>query len=213
MSEEDKKQSEESPGAAEQEESKVSEEKEEGGLFSGKKVPKEKYLKALEEVNKATADRDHWKNEYYRAYADMSNLRKSLEEEKRVALRYRSEGFLEKLLPALDAFRMALVAAPNSPEAKNYQIGFQYIYKQLQTALEDEGVSELVPQLNAPYDIAYMHAVESEVHEDLPENTVCKVYSAGYKLHDRLIRPAMVAVSKKEKKEETAPKAEDGKAA
>ncbi len=185
----------------------------EEGLFSGKKVAKEKYLKALEEIDKANSDRDHWKNEYYRAYADMSNLRKSLEEEKRTALRYRAEGFLEKLLPALDAFRMALVASPNNPEAKNYQIGFQYIYKQLQTALEDEGVSELTPQINSPYDIAYMHAVESEVHDDLPENTVCKVYSAGYKLHDRLIRPAMVAVSKKEKKEETAPKAEDGKAA
>lgn len=143
----------------------------------------------------------------------MSNLRKSLEEEKRTALRYRSEGFLEKLLPALDAFRMALLAAPNSPEAKNYQIGFQYIYKQLQGALEEEGVSELAPKLNEPYDIAYMHAVDSEIDNDLPENTVIKVYSAGYKLHDRLIRPAMVTVSKKEKKEEPAPKAEDGKAA
>ena len=143
----------------------------------------------------------------------MSNLRKALEEEKRTALRYRSEGFLEKLLPALDAFRMALVAAPSSPEAKNYQIGFQYIYKQLQEALRDEGVSELTPELNAPYDIAYMHAVDATVNNDLPENTVIKVYSAGYKLHDRLIRPAMVGVSKKEKKEETAPKAEDGKAA
>lgn len=207
---EEKQEQPQSGGAqTEQEESKISEEKEEGGLFSGKKVPKEKYAKALEEAEKASADRDHWKNEYYRAYADMSNLRKSLEEEKRTALRYRSEGFLEKLLPALDAFRMALVATPSSPEAKNYQIGFQYIYKQLQGALEEEGVSELTPKLNEPYDIAYMHAVDSETRDDLPENTVIKVYSAGYKLHDRLIRPAMVTVSKKEKKEEPAAKAEE----
>lgn len=138
----------------------------------------------------------------------MQNLRKALEDEKRVALRYRAEGFLEKLLPALDAFRMALVAAPESQEAKNYQIGFQYIYKQLLQALVDEGVSELTPKLNGPYDMTYMHAVDAEVHEDLPENTVVKVYSAGYKLHDRLIRPAMVGVSKKEEK-----KAEDKPAA
>ena len=181
----------------------MSPEKEDSGLFSGKKVPKDKYLKALEELEKTKNDKEHWKNEYYRAYADMSNLRKSLEEEKRTALRYRSEGFLEKLLPALDAFRMALVASPGSQEAKNYQIGFQYIYKQIQSALQEEGVTELTPQLNSPYDIDYMHAVETEVHDDLPENTVVKVYSAGYKLHDRLIRPAMVAVSKKEAKDET----------
>lgn len=191
----------------------MSDEKE-GGIFAGKKVSKDKYLKALEEIEKANSDRDHWKNEYYRAYADISNLRKSLEEEKRTALRYRSEGFLEKLLPALDAFRMALVASPESQEAKNYQIGFQYIYKQLQGALEEEGVSELTPKVNEPYDISYMHAVDSEVNDDLPPNTVTKVYSAGYKLHDRLIRPAMVGVSKKSpveepKKEEN----EDGKAA
>ena len=191
----------------------MSDEKE-GGLFAGKKVSKDKYLKALEEIEKANADRDHWKNEYYRAYADISNLRKSLEEEKRTALRYRSEGFLEKLLPALDAFRMALVATPESQEAKNYQIGFQYIYKQLQGALEEEGVSELTPKVNEPYDISYMHAVDSEINDDLPPNTVTKVYSAGYKLHDRLIRPAMVGVSKKSPAEE--PKKEeneDGKAA
>jgi molecular chaperone GrpE len=203
------------PGEQEKQsaEQEVSDEKE-GGIFAGKKVSKDKYLKALEEIEKANSDRDHWKNEYYRAYADISNLRKSLEEEKRTALRYRSEGFLEKLLPALDAFRMALVASPESQEAKNYQIGFQYIYKQLQGALEEEGVSELTPKVNEPYDISYMHAVDSEVNDDLPPNTVTKVYSAGYKLHDRLIRPAMVGVSKKSpveepKKEEN----EDGKAA
>lgn len=175
-------------------------EKDEGGLFSGKKVPKEKYQKALDDLEKAKADSDHWKNEFYRAYADMQNLRRSLEEERRTALRYRAEGFLEKLLPALDAFRLALNANPENPEAKNYQIGFQYIYKQIQQSLEDEGVSEITPKLNSPYDVATMHAVDAEVRDDLPVNTVIKVYSSAYKLHDRLVRPAMVSVSKKEEK-------------
>ena len=151
-------------------------------------------------MEKAKAGSDHWKNEFYRAYADMQNLRRSLEEERRTALRYRAEGFLEKLLPALDAFRLALNANPENPEAKNYQIGFQYIYKQIQQSLEDEGVSEITPKLNSPYDVATMHAVDAEVRDDLPVNTVIKVYSSAYKLHDRLVRPAMVSVSKKEEK-------------
>ncbi len=170
---------------------------ESSSLFSGKKVAKEKYQKALEELEKANSDKDHWKNEYYRAYADMQNLRRSIEEDKRVAIRYRSEGFLEKLLPALDAFRMALVADPQSQEAKNYRVGFQYIYNQLQQALEDEGVKEVSPKINDAYDISYMHAVDVEEREDLAPNTVTKVHSSGYKLHDRLVRPAMVTVSKK----------------
>ena len=191
----------------------VKEEEEKNSLF-GKKVPKEKLQKALDELDKAKADRDHWKNEFYRSYADMQNLRKALEDEKRVAVRYRAEGFLEKLLPALDAFRLALQASPENPEAKNYQIGFQYNYKQLLQALVDAGVTECAPKLNEPYDMTYMHAVDAEVHDDLPENTVIKVYSAGYKLHDRLIRPAMVGVSRKEeKKAEEKPAEEADKAA
>ncbi len=187
---------------------------ESSSLFSGKKVAKEKYQKALEELEKANSDKDHWKNEYYRAYADMQNLRRSIEEDKRVAIRYRSEGFLEKLLPALDAFRMALVADPQSQEAKNYRVGFQYIYNQLQQALEDEGVKEVSPKVNDAYDISYMHAVDVEEREDLAPNTVTKVHSSGYKLHDRLVRPAMVTVSKKpeatsEKKDDKPEQGED----
>ena len=168
----------------------------------------------MDDLEKAKADGDHWKNEFYRAYADTQNLRRSLEEERRVALRYRAEGFLEKLLPALDAFRLALSANPENPEAKNYQVGFQYIYKQIQQSLEDDGVREITPKLNSPYDVATMHAVDAEVREDLPENTVIKVYSSAYKLHDRLVRPAMVGVSKKEgKKNEEKPAEKAGEEA
>lgn len=184
---------------------------ESNSLFSGKKVPKEKYQKALEELEKANADKEHWKNEYYRAYADMQNLRRSIEEDKRVAIRYRSEGFLEKLLPALDAFRMALVANPESQEAKNYRVGFQYIYNQLQQALEDEGVKEVSPKVGDSYDIGFMHAVDVEERDDLAPNTVTQVHSSAYKLHDRLVRPSMVTVSKKpQAKENDEDKPEQG---
>jgi len=170
---------------------------------------KEELAKANEEKEKAISDMEHWKNQYYMAYADTQNLRKSIEEEKRVALRYRSEGFLTNLLPALDAFYLALEASPNNEEAKNYQIGFKYIYNQIQKAIEDEGVTELTPKVGDNYDLSLMHAVEAE-ESDGEENKVLKVFAKGYKLHDRLIRPAMVVVSKKagENKEE---KVEDQK--
>ena len=161
-----------------------------------KKIKKEDALKA--ELEKLKADVDHWKNEYYRAYADTKNLRNSLEKEHREALRYRAEGFIEELLPILDSFYMALSNEAPTPEAKNYLIGFQYIYKNLVMVLENEGVKEISPEIGKQFDLNTMNAVDSVVNAVLKENTVTHIYSKGYMLHNRLIRPANVQVSKKE---------------
>ena len=161
-----------------------------------KKIKKEDALKA--ELEKLKADVDHWKNEYYRAYADTKNLRNSLEKEHREALRYRAEGFIEELLPILDSFYMALSNEAPTPEAKNYLIGFQYIYKNLVMVLENEGVKEISPEIGKQFDLNTMNAVDSVINPELKENTVTHIYSKGYMLHNRLIRPANVQVSKKE---------------
>ena len=155
----------------------------------------------MDEANKAIADRDYWKNEYYKAYADTQNLRKSLESDRRDAIKYRAEGFLDGLLPALDAFYSVLSVPPPSEELRNYLIGFQYIYNQICQALQGEGVTEVEPKLGDRFDATYMHAVDQAVGE---VGKIVKVYSKGYKLHDRLVRPAMVCVGKEEepKKEE-----------
>lgn len=167
----------------------------------GKKVPLAKYEALQAELEKAELDAANWKNEYYRAYADMQNLRKSLEDEKRDALRYRAAGFLENLLPALDGFHMALSGEVNDPALKNYLMGFTYIYNNIKRTLEEEGVTEIEPQVGSDYDMNTMHAVEA-VESDLEPNKIVKVLAKGYKLHDRLIRPVMVSVSKtKEEKE------------
>jgi len=64
--------------------------------------------KTVDQVQKLTADVEHWKNEYYRAYADMQNLRKIIEADHRQAIKYRAEGFVGELLPILDGFHLAL---------------------------------------------------------------------------------------------------------
>jgi len=142
-----------------------------------------------------------WKNKYYMAYADLQNLRKNLEEEQREALRYRASGFLDKLLPALDSFYFALKFEPQSEEAKKYQQGFIYIYKQISQGLEDEGVSEVEPKVGDKFDPSLMHALE--VISGEKEGTIAEVCSKGYRLHERLIRPALVKVyGKTEEKED-----------
>lgn len=172
------------------------EEPEETGVKEGKKVSAKKYKAALEELEKAKADAAHWKNEYYKAYADTQNLRRSLEAEQRTMYRYRAEGFLETLLPALDAFHLALDAPAPTKEAANYQIGFTYIYNQIIQSLANEGLSELTPKVGDPFDPEYMNAIEAVESDEVAHNHVLKVHSKGYKLHDRLIRAAMVTVAK-----------------
>ena len=166
------------------------------------KKEKKKLAKLEEELEKAKADVEHWKNEYYRAYADTKNLRNSLERDHKEALKYRAEGFIEDLLPILDSFHMALGNEPTDPSLKNYLTGFQFIYKNLVSVLENEGVVEIVPEIEKDFNPATMQAVDSVEAEEAGK--VTKVYGKGYKLRDRLIRPAMVQVSvaKKENQED-----------
>lgn len=171
------------------------------------KKEKKKLEKANEEIDKLKAEVNHWKNEYYRAYADTKNLRNNLEQDYRNALKYRSEGFIEELLPILDSFHMALANEPTDPTLKNYLTGFQYVYRNMVAVLENEGVSELVPEVGKKFDPNTMDAVDTV--EGDQDNVVLKVYGCGYKLHDRIVRPAkvQVAVLKKQESEKTEEKA------
>ena len=178
---------------AEEKEIKVEEAKE------PKKDRRAEKLKA--EFEKLQAEVNHWKNEYYRAYADTQNLRKSLAKDHQEAMKYRAEGFIDELLPVLDSFHIVLSNEPEDPNLKNYLIGFQFIYKNLVAALENEGVSEISPNVGDKFDASTMNAVELQESEG-EENRILKVVTKGYKLHDRLIRPVNVIVSGHPKKEE-----------
>ena len=167
-----------------------------------KKSKEEKKIKELEEqLEKAKADVDHWKNEFYRAYADTKNLRNNLEKEHSDIIKYRAMGFIEDLLPVLDSFHMALANEPSSQELKNYLVGFQFVYRNLVNVLENEGVKEISPNIGDKFSDKTMNAVDVTEQEG-EENLVTRVYAKGYELHGRLIRPANVSVSKNKKSEE-----------
>ncbi len=178
---------------------KPEEKKETPAEEEGKEKERRSFRHKLEvkdaEIEKWKADASHWKNEYYRGYADTQNLRKALERELSEGLKYRSEGFVGELLPILDGFYFALATEPANPEIKNYLVGFQYIYQNLLAVLDKEGVKEIAPKEGDQFDVRTMHAVEVEEREGQP-NLVVRVLNKGYKLKDRLIRPANVIVSK-----------------
>ena len=163
-----------------------------------RKSLQKKLHKLEEEKEKAKADAEHWKNEYFRAYADTQNLRKQLEKDHMSAMKYRAEGFVDELLPVLDSFFAVLKNEPTDPNLKNYLIGFQYIYRNLVAALENEGVTEISPKVGDKFSADTMQVVET-VESEGEENIIVDVHVKGYKLHDRLIRPANVTVSVKHK--------------
>ena len=130
----------------------------------------------------------------------MKNLRDSIEKDHREVLKYRAAGFIEDLLPILDGFHMALSIETTSQEMKNFLTGFEFIYRNMVSVLEAEGVKEVSPKVGDKFDPNSMSALETKFDEGEP-NRVLKVNAKGYKLHDRLIRPAIVVVSTNKKDE------------
>ena len=178
------------------------EEKETNVPVDNSKEKKSKKIDKLkEEISRLEKEVEYWKNEYYRAYADTQNLRKSLEKDHQNAVKYRAEGFIDNLLPVLDSFHVVLSKEPEDPNLRNYLVGFQFIYRNLVSVLESEGVSEIAPKVGDKFDANSMNAVEVEESEG-EEGLITRVITNGYKLHDRLVRPANVVVSQHPHKEE-----------
>lgn len=158
-------------------------------------------IKELEEqIEKLTEEMNAWKNRYYEAYADMDNLRKKMEKDHQQMFKYRGQGFLEALLPVFDNFYYCFKFKPEDPTLQAYCKGFEMIYNQMVQALESEGVKEIVPSIGSKFDPSNMQAVDIEEGEE--NDLITKVMNKGYMLKDRLVRPAMVVVSKIPQKEE-----------
>ncbi|MBR5290890.1 MAG: nucleotide exchange factor GrpE [Erysipelotrichaceae bacterium] len=133
------------------------------------------------------------KNEYLKAYADTENTRRRLQNDFDSRQKYRIQSFALDILPAIDNLERAL-AQKATPENESYVKGVEMIYNQLMYALNKEGV-EVIEALNAPFDANWHQAVMSEEVEGTEAGIVIEVFQKGYKLKDRLLRPAMVKVS------------------
>ncbi len=141
------------------------------------------------------AEVDKYKDAALRSRADLDNYRKRVAREKEDAIRYANNSLLESLLPILDNFELGLDAAKNTPEAAGIIQGLQMVRKQLEDFLRDHGV-EIVNAEGNHFDPNLHDAVAHEPSSDVAEGTVLRQLRKGFKLKDRLIRPASVIVSK-----------------
>jgi molecular chaperone GrpE len=152
----------------------------------------------LEELKERAAKADdHWER-LLRSTADFDNFKKRATREKQDAIKYANESLLQKLIPILDNFEMAQSAAQaaQSNAAQSLQTGVTMIYQQLKNALNEAGLEE-VDASGKAFDPNLHEAVSQQETNDLPEGQVVQQLRKGYKLRDRLLRPASVVVAKK----------------
>jgi len=145
----------------------------------------------------AAKAKEYW-DKLLRTTADFENYKKRATRERQEAVKFANEGIIGTLLPIMDNFEMALaaMAGAKDPAVQSLQSGVSMIYQQLKKALADAGLEE-VDAANQRFDPNVHEAVSQQETAEVPEGNVVQQLRKGYKLRDRLLRPASVVVAKK----------------
>ena len=156
-----------------------------------------------------TAERDQLKDQLLRALADTENMRRRSEREADTARKYGHTQFARDLVGAIDNLARALESAPKDKSSLDESVqslltGIELSWTEIQSAIEKHGVRQINP-VGEKFDYNFHQAMFEVPTNDQPPGVVLEVVQHGYALHDRLLRPAMVGVSKTVDKEEQAP--------
>jgi molecular chaperone GrpE len=134
-----------------------------------------------------------WKEIALRGAAEMDNLRKRSTRDREEAIRYANQRLLEELIPVIDNFEMGMQAAAQDPQSMIF-IGMEMVRRQLNEFLSAQGVEE-IPSTGT-FDPNLHDAVAEEECAAGDEGRILRVNRRGFRLRDRLLRPASVVVSK-----------------
>lgn len=155
-----------------------------------------------DDLSKAKAQCDEYLAGWKRAMADYANLKKDTERQREELSKYVLAGFLEKLLPTIDSLNKAIEQQPQLKEGELVDVkkvaqwidGVGFIRSQIDAALGAAGVTPIKEQ-DVPFDPVLHEAMMAEKHTKAAPGTVLKVLQTGYKMHDRVLRPAKVVVA------------------
>lgn len=151
------------------------------------------HLQLLEDA-RGKAD-EHW-DLYMRTQAEMENMRRRAERDVQNAHKFGLEKFINELLPVMDSMELGMAAADAEAEAvKPLLEGMQLTLKMFQSVLDKMGVTTVNPQ-NEAFNPEFHQAMSMQETAEVEPNTVLAVMQKGYVLNERLVRPAMVVVSR-----------------
>ncbi len=156
----------------------------------------------LTPLEAAQEEASKWRDLAMRATADLENYRKRMVKEKSDAVKFANADLLRGLLPVLDNFSWGLDAARAESESSPIFQGMSMVHKQIEDFLAAEGVETLITEGGIEFDPNAHDAVSQEASDTIPEGTIINQTRKGYRLKDRLLRPAAVIVSSGIAKEE-----------
>ena len=142
-----------------------------------------------EELQKALERAEDFENKYLRVHAEMQNIQRRANEERQQLQKYRSQDLAKAILPSLDNLERALAVEGLTDDVKK---GLEMTRDSLVRALNEEGVEEVVVE-NFDHNL-HMAVQTLPADDEHPVDSIAQVLQKGYKLHVRLLRPAMVVV-------------------
>lgn len=164
---------------------------EDGDALPTKDVAK----KLRDDLKQARADKEEYLTGWQRAKADYVNLQKEMDQVRKNTSMLTKEKMVESLLPAIDSFDMAM----SNKEAwekvdPNWRTGVEYIYQQIINGLADAGV-EKIDKAGVSFDPNLHQSIESVATEDeSKDHTIERIIQAGFKISERVVRPARVNI-------------------
>lgn len=175
----------------------------------GEKVPEreiseeelaEAEAEAAEEPEKAEPSAEEQLRElndkYVRLYAEFENYKKKSVKDREELAKYVREELIHDLMPSLDHLEIALQHAVEQENSAGLKQGVEMTLRELYRTLEKYGLKS-IEALGQPFDPEYHHAISQAERDDVAEGTVVEVFRKGYMLGDKVLRAAMVSVSRK----------------
>jgi molecular chaperone GrpE len=155
---------------------------------------------AAERVQQLEAELAELKDRSLRALADAENTRRRAQREIVESRKYAASGIVKDLLNVSDNLRRALESVPpelreRDEQVKTLVVGVEMVEKDLLSVFEKHGVKRIEP-LGEPFNHEYHQAMYEVENSGQPSGTIVQLLQPGYVMHDRLLRPAMVAVAK-----------------
>ena len=145
-------------------------------------------------IEQLEADAKEASNHYLRLAADFDNYKKRVRQEQSETIQRANVDLIGKLLPVVDNFHRVIESAPDDVDDAWLQ-GIKLTLQQLDELLVSQGVSP-IESIGTPFDPSLHEAIGHEESNEQPEDTVVSEVRKGYRLHDRVVRPALVRVAR-----------------
>ena len=152
----------------------------------------------FDELETLKEQTEQLEDQVLRLQAEIANMRRTHTRDRQEAAKYRSANLASKLVDALDNLERALDSEIESEDGLALKKGVEMVYQQLIQGFNEENI-EVVNPLNEPFDPNFEQAVSvMPAEEGVEDNTVVHVVQKGYKIDNRVIRPAMVIVAQQQ---------------